>query len=87
MNAKTLDLVWLALVAATLTTWTLGETGSAGPLVVAVLLALAGLKGWLVIGEFMALKRVALRWRAPVLGWLLLVLGAIALAYWNGMRP
>lgn len=87
MKAKTLDLVWVVLVAATLTTWTLGETGSAGPAVVAVLLGLAGLKGWLVIGEFMALKTVDLRWRLPVLGWLVFVLGAIALAYWNGLRP
>ncbi|MGE5471250.1 MAG: cytochrome C oxidase subunit IV family protein [Bacteroidota bacterium] len=77
--------IWLALVAATLLTWYLGERGAAGPAVVAGLLTIAGLKGGAIALEFMELKHAPRLWSGLTLGWLLLVGAAIALAYWKGM--
>lgn len=85
MRFDRLDAVWLTLLAATLTTWWIGERGSAGLGAMAVLLALSVLKGRFVILDFMALRRVRLLWRALLVGWLLLVAGLIALAYWMGL--
>ncbi len=87
MNARTLDRVWIFLLAATATTWALGERGLAGPFAAAALIGIAGVKGWLVIGDFMALKHARFLWRAIVTGWLLLVLTTIAIAYHSGMQP
>jgi len=86
MSPHILNLVWVVLMAATGVTWFVGEMHAAGPKAVAVILAIAGVKGWLVIEDFMALRRVRLLWRAVVLGWLLIVLAVIMLAYWNGLK-
>ncbi|MBU0750694.1 MAG: cytochrome C oxidase subunit IV family protein [Gammaproteobacteria bacterium] len=86
MSPHILNVVWIALIAATAVTWFVGETHSAGPKAVALILAIAGIKGWLVIYDFMALRRVKLLWRGAVLGWLLLVLAIIMLAYWQGLK-
>jgi hypothetical protein len=85
MNARRLDLVWLALVAGTLVTWWMGETGHAGPAAVLGILAIAGVKGVLISRDFMALRGVKLFWPAMVIGWLLLVLAIIMAAYWKGL--
>lgn len=80
-------IIWLLLIAATLTTWTLGDQGAAGPKVAGVLLAIAFLKGRAVALDFMALKHAPMIWRLLVEGWLLLVCAVIAIAYWKGMTP
>ena len=84
--ARRLDLVFAFLVAATGVTWLVGETGSAGPAAVALILGLALVKGGLVIREFMLLRRASLPWNLIVGGWLVLVLLAIALTYWKALR-
>jgi caa(3)-type oxidase subunit IV len=81
-STRTLDFVWLVLLLATGATWFLGESGSAGPVAVVVMLAIALVKGWLVIREFMALRWVKLFWRMIVVGWLAVVLILIAFTYW-----
>jgi len=86
MSSHLLNLVWIVLMAATAVTWFVGELHAAGPKAVALILAVAGVKGWLVIYDFMALRRVKLIWRAVVLGWLLLVLAIIMLAYRMGLQ-
>lgn len=86
MSPHILNLVWIVLMAATGVTWFMGEMHAAGPKAVAVILAIAGVKGWLVIEDFMALRRVRLLWRAVVLGWLSIVLAVIMLAYWQGLK-
>ncbi|MBI4755768.1 MAG: cytochrome C oxidase subunit IV family protein [Betaproteobacteria bacterium] len=85
MNARRLDLVFAFLVAATGVTWVVGESGSAGPAAVALILGLAFAKGWLVIREFMVLRRASLLWNLIVGGWLTLVLAIIALTYWKAL--
>ena len=84
--ARRLDLVFAFLVAATGVTWLVGETGSAGPAAVALILGLALVKGWLVIREFMLLRRASLLWNLVVAGWLVLILATIALTYWKALR-
>ena len=86
MSSHLLNLVWIVLMVATAVTWFIGELHAAGPKAVALILAIAGVKGWLVIYDFMALRRVKLLWRAVVLGWLLIVLAIIMLAYWLGLK-
>jgi hypothetical protein len=86
MSPHILNLVWVVLMAATAVTWFVGEMHAAGPKAVALILAVAGVKGWLVIEDFMALRRVRLLWRGVVLGWLLIVLLVIMLAYHQGLK-
>jgi hypothetical protein len=84
MNAGRLDVFWLALVAGTALTWSLGESGAAGPAAVFGILGIAAIKGIWIIREFMALRRIKVLWPALVIGWLLVVLTIIAATYWKG---
>lgn len=74
-------LVYAFLLAATGLTWFLGETGAAGPAVMAVLMGAALLKGLAVAGEFMELRHAPRLWQAVVAGWLFFVTGCLAAAY------
>jgi hypothetical protein len=85
MNARRLDIIWVVLVVGTLLTWWMGESGSAGPAAVLGILAIAAVKGVLIIRDFMALRGVKFFWPAMVIGWLLLVLTIIMAAYWKGL--
>lgn len=85
MNAKRLDAVFAFLIAATGITWFVGESGSAGPAAVALILGLAGVKGWLVIREFMMLRIASTLWNLVVGGWLAFVLTMIATTYWKAL--
>ena len=76
-----LAIVWLVLLAATIATYFVGELGRPGVPAVAFMLALAFVKGRLVIHDFMGLRNVKLFWRGLVIGWLSVVLALIALAY------
>lgn len=79
-----LDAVWLLLLAGTACTWWLGDSGHAGTGTVMAILAIAGIKGALVIRDFMALRGVKLLWQISVFGWLILVLAVNMAAYWKG---
>lgn len=86
MSVHFLNVIWVALMVATILTWFIGKTGNLNvPMVVAVLV-ISAVKGWLIIYDFMALRRVKFLWRALVLGWLLLTLAVILLAYWLGLQ-
>jgi len=85
MTARRLDIIWIALVIGTAITWWMGESGSAGPAAVLGILAIAGIKGVLIIRDFMGLRGVTFIWPTVVIGWLLLVLAIIMAAYWKGL--
>lgn len=88
LNNK-INRIWLALVVATLITFSLGESGLSGRAGIAPVLlmfALAYGKGMLVILDFMELRHAPVLWRRLMVGWLTLVLVAIVLAYWLGSR-
>jgi len=73
--------VFLLLVALTLVTYRIGESGAGGLDVSLMVLALALVKGWLVGDYFMGLRRVRGPWRWPVVVWLLLPGTLIATAF------
>jgi cytochrome c oxidase subunit 4 len=85
MELRRLDLTWALLLLATLVTWRIGEAEHplGGEAVAMAMVALiAFLKGRAVALDFMGLRRVKALWRGLLLGWLILVLGLVALAYW-----
>lgn len=78
--------VWLLLALATGLTFWLGERpGPLGLGSVALVLTLAGLKGWLVVDVFMGLRSAPRLWRGLLLGWLLGLCGLLLVIYaWAG---
>lgn len=84
-SARHLDAIFAFLIAATGVTWWVGESGSAGPAAVALILALALVKGWLVVRDFMGLRRAGLLWNLLVGGWLVVILSVIAATYWKAL--
>lgn len=84
VTARKLDVAFGILVAATLTTWFIGDWWSSHAVmlpVMAAMLTLTFIKCRLIILDFMALRRVRFFWRGLVLGWAVIVLGVITLAY------
>lgn len=86
MSIHFLNVIWVALMVATVLTWFIGKTGQISVAMVVAVLVISAVKGWLIIYDFMALRRVRFMWRAVVLGWLLLTLAVILLAYWLGIK-
>jgi hypothetical protein len=83
MKIKSLDLVWLALLAATAVTWRLGvgHTLAQGRLALtALVLGLAWLKGLGVLLEFMELRHAPPGWRWALMAALTVVVTLIFLA-------
>ena len=77
---------WLILMIATAITWYLGEVGAAGTGAIVAMLAIAFVKGRLVILDFMELRSAPLMWRLLLEGWLILVSSLILLAYWMSLK-
>jgi hypothetical protein len=86
MNTHLLNVIWVALMVATVLTWFIGKSVTMNVGLVVAVLLISAVKGWLIIYDFMALRRVKVLWRALVLGWLLLTLAVILLAYWLGLK-
>jgi cytochrome c oxidase subunit IV len=78
---RSATVIWTLLVALTLITWRIGETGQAGAAAMGVLLLIALVKGQMVAHYFMGLRGTRLFWRALMLGYFCLVGGLIAFAY------
>lgn len=79
-------IIWLALVALTLATFAIGESGLGGKQVMLGLLLIALIKGQMVSNYFMGLKQADFLWRAIMLIYYLLVGGLIAAAYLAGLQ-
>lgn len=78
--------VWLALVALTLVTYSIGEAGLGGRNIMLLVLAITLLKGQLIASFFMGLRKSSLLWRAIMGAWLIIVGGMIAVAYLMGLK-
>ncbi len=65
-------IVWLLLMATTLTIFLLSQFGFEQQLLVALMLAAVWFKGQLIIDHFMGLRRVDILWRLIVSLWLFL---------------
>jgi caa(3)-type oxidase subunit IV len=77
---------WIVLLIATAITWYLGEVGAAGTAAIVTMLAIAFVKGRLVILDFMELRNAPLLWRLLLEGWLIVVSSLILLAYWISLK-
>jgi hypothetical protein len=77
---------WLVLLIATGATWWLGEVGAAGTGAILAMLAIAFIKGRLVILDFMELRGAPLMWRLLLEGWIVVVGGLVLIAYWLSLR-
>jgi hypothetical protein len=80
------NIAFAILAVATVAMWAAGEFAGGGSAAAIGLLVISLVKGRLVIDDFMGLRCVRLKWRLLVLGWLVLVLALIALAYWMGLK-
>lgn len=76
--------IWTALVALTVATYSIGETGFAGKSAMLALLLIALVKGQMVANYFMGLRQAHVWWRALVFFYFVLVGGMIAMAYLMG---
>jgi hypothetical protein len=86
MSTHFLNVIWIALMVATVLTWFIGKSGPLSVTTVIIVLLIAAIKGWLIIEDFMALRRVKFLWRGLVLGWLIMTLAIILFAYWLGLK-
>ena len=73
--------IWLLLIALTLVTFTIGQSGQAGSGAMLAVLLIALVKGQKVANYFMGLRHVHIGWRALILADFVIVGGLIALAY------
>jgi hypothetical protein len=83
MKPKLLDLIWLALLAATGCTWWLADSGALTPgrwALTALVFAIAWFKGLGVLLEFMELRHAPPAWRRALIGGLSAVICLILLA-------
>jgi len=83
MKPRPIDLVWLALLAATAVTWWLGASGALAPgrwAMTALVFALAWLKGLGVLLEFMELRHAPRGWRWALVGGFSVIVALVLLA-------
>lgn len=86
MHERRTTIAWGLLVLGTLITWAMGVAGLTGPWVAVTILAIAFVKGRLVILDFMELRQAPLVWRLVLEGWLIVVSALILLAYWMSLK-
>lgn len=89
MSDYSLTRVWLILLAVTAITYWIGEGGlsdQASMVPVLVIFGLAFVKGLLVCLDFLELRHAPALWRWVVIGWLVVVLCLIVLAYAVSLR-
>ena len=77
---------WTVPLIASAITWFVGEVGPAGTAAIVTMLAIAFVKGRLVILDFMELRNAPLLWRLLLEGWLMVVSSLILLAYWISLK-
>lgn len=83
MRFNKADTVFTLLALATLASWWLGEGAASagqhlGTAATLAVLAFAALKGALIARDYMELRSAPALWRRVVMGWLVAVLGLIA---------
>lgn len=79
-------IIWLALVALTIMTFSLGEAGLSGKGIMLTLLAITMIKSQLVANYFMGLRKTKFLWRAIMFGYFVIVGGLIAVAYLMSLK-
>lgn len=85
-QVKRINAIWVLLIALTAATYAAGKAGLGGPVVMYLLLLSIFIKGHFIIADFMGLRGAPRMWRWLVHGWLVLVMGLIALAFQMGLK-
>lgn len=80
-DRRTAAQVWLVLVVLSVAVAALGAAGLQGSAFTALLLGTAFAKGQLIADHFMGLRRVRPLWRGILVGYLLVVVAGIGVAY------
>jgi len=70
--------LWVVMLMLTGGTYIVGTRGFGGSWIIGFVLLTVLLKGYWIIADFMALRHCAFLWRAIMLGWLVIVVSAIA---------
>lgn len=78
--------IWLGLLALTATTYAIGKSDLGGTQIVLLVLIITFIKGEMVAGYFMGLRKTSLMWRAIMASWLVIVGSGIAIAYLMGLH-
>ena len=89
ITARKLNISFGVLVTATIVTWLIGEWWSSHAVLLPVMgamLALTFIKCRLIVLDFMGLRPVKSFWRSLVLGWVVVVLAVITLAYFVSLN-
>lgn len=78
--------IWFGLLLLTATTYGIGKSDMSGTQIVLLVLIITFIKGEMVAGFFMGLRKTSLLWRAIMASWLVIVGGGIAIAYLMGLH-
>jgi caa(3)-type oxidase subunit IV len=78
--------VWLGLLALTSVTYGISRMELGGTQIVMLVLIITFIKGEMVAGFFMGLRKTSLLWRAIMASYLVIVGGGIAIAYLIGLK-
>jgi len=81
-SSKKLTIIWVILIALTLTTAYIGYLELSGLYVVAFLLLTVTVKGQLIIDHYIGLKNVRGFWRLAMLGFVYVIPGIILTGYY-----
>jgi len=73
--------IWLILLLLTILAFVLGKLNLSGNTVMGILLLTTVWKGKLIADYFMDLRQARWLWRLLIWGWLVIVAGAVSLAY------
>ena len=79
--------IWLALLALTALTYSVGRAGLHGTTVAFIVLAVALAKTHWVAEHFMGLRRAGWAWRAAIAAWQILVIAGLGIAYLKAVSP
>ena len=79
---RTVEIVWIVLIALTIFAYLLGKLHLASGFMVGVLLFTTFIKGQLVIDYFMGMKNVSLKYRLIPIIWLFVIISSIAASYY-----
>jgi heme/copper-type cytochrome/quinol oxidase subunit 4 len=82
MSARTVTLGWVVLVVLTLMTWICAH-GHGSALVIGALIALAGVKMYLILDIFMGVGRAPAFWHAAAIAWVVTVVAVIGSLAWR----
>lgn len=78
--------IWLGLLLLTATTYGIGKLDMGGTQIVLLVLIITFIKGEMVAGFFMGLRKTSMLWRAIMASWLVIVGSGIAIAYLMGLH-